>query len=230
MQRKVITLSKDTVLWEAGDTARTVAVVAKGKLGARTNEGLVGILLPNMVIGESALFASESGNDAPGTRRTVSIFALEDDTLVLEYPAEEVRIATEAGDHDLMRQILTNLVGQICRNLLMVVTAKRGYPYIDDPLMGLVQGIVKDAREREPLSNWTNLMLTCRFLSDLRDLSDRLLHEMGPEPAQRSELIVNASQMLAQLAEGHDVGPIFEVFLNAEREKNQWWARGGEEA
>ena len=44
MQRKVVALDKDTVLWEAGDCARTIAVLEKGKLGAQTDDELIGIL------------------------------------------------------------------------------------------------------------------------------------------------------------------------------------------
>lgn len=221
MQRKVISLSKDTVLWEAGDNARDIAVVAKGKLAARTEQGLVGIILPNMVLGESALFTV----DGAPHRRTATIYALEDETLVMEYPASMVRDSVAGGDDDLMRQIIANLVGQICRNLLMVIAAKRGSPYIDNPLTGLVRGIVRDALEAAPMKSWENQTLTCRFLHDLREVSDGLVDRLGPDASQRSEMIVNASQMMTQLFEGHDVRPLIEAFLEAEKQKTEWWAR-----
>jgi CRP-like cAMP-binding protein len=222
MQRKVISLSRETVLWEAGDAARTVAVVGKGKLGARTERGLVGIILPNMVLGETALL----GDPGKALHRTVTVFALEQDTLVMEYPAAEVRAAFDGGDDELMRQVVRSLVGQIARNLLMVVTARRGHPFVDEPLLGLLRGIVRDMTQRPPIQAWDSLLETCRFLADLRDMSDRLLDSMGPEVDQRGEMLVNASQMLAQMAEGQDIRPVLEAYLEAEKEKTEWWLRG----
>jgi len=142
MQRKEVTLGKDTVLWEEGDVARDIAVVTRGRLGARTEKGLMGVILPPMVVGESALF----GTVRP-ERRTATLFALEDGTQVRQYPADVVRQALEGGDESLVRQVVNTLVGQICRNLLMVITSRRGYAFIDTPLMSLVREIVHDAQE-----------------------------------------------------------------------------------
>lgn len=221
MKRKLITLAKDTTLWEAGDAARDVAVIQKGRLGARTEAGLVGLLLPKMVLGESALFEPEGR-----PTRTATLFAFEDDTEVVLYSAEAVKRAFEDGDDELMRQVVKNLVGQICRNLLMVISAKRGYPFIDEPLKALVQSVVTEAQSAQPIKNWDNMLVTTRFLAGLRDLSDRLLSQLGPDVSQRGDMIVNASQVLQQLQAGRDVLPLVESFLQAEREKNEWWMRG----
>jgi hypothetical protein len=104
----------------------------------------------------------------------------------------------------------------------------RSYPFIDEPLTALVQSIIKDVQKghSQPLKNWDNILLTGRYLCDLRDLSDHLLSRLGPDPTQRGEMIVNASQMLTQLGAGKDVLPIVEAFLQAERQKTEWWARG----
>jgi Cyclic nucleotide-binding domain len=222
MQRKLVTLSKDTVLWEAGDIARNFAVLEKGKLAARSGGGLVGILWPQMVLGESALFAGDDRIE----RRTATVAALEDGTAVAEYPASVVRDALAEGDDALPRQILTTLVGQICRNLLMVVAAKRAYPFIDDPLRGLVQGIVEDAQKAQPIRSWDNFLLTARFLFELREVSDRTLESLGPDASQRSEMVQDASSLLSQLFQGREIVPVLEGFLKAEKEKTQWWARG----
>ena len=222
MRRKVVVLSRDTVLWEAGDASHELAVVDAGKLGVRSASGLVGIVLPDMVLGESALFASEGRRDS----RSATIFALEDETRVTLYPAAEVRASVEGGDDSLVRKVMLNLVGQVSRNLLMVVAAKRGYPFIDEPLLGLVRGVLRDAQASSPTQSQSTLWLTCRFLHDLRDLSDRTLEHLGPDPALRAEMIVNASQVLAQFSEGKDLRPLVETFLSAEREKTEWWARG----
>ena len=167
MQRKVVSLDKDTVLWETGDSARTIAVLEKGKLAARTDEGLIGILWPEMVLGESALFEAE------GSTRTATVAAVQDGTVVVEYPPAVVRAALEEGDDSLAQQILRTLIGQICRNFLMVITAKRGYAFIEHPLHSLVRGIAEDAAKAQPFKVWDSYQMTARSLSDLRDLSDR---------------------------------------------------------
>lgn len=223
MQRKLISLSRDAVLWEAGDAARDIALVDKGRLGARTDKGLVGIALPGMVLGESALLTLDGEPD----RRSAAVFALEEDTVVTAVPASEVRYAFENGEDAVMPRVLTNLVGQITRNLLMVVSAKRGYFYVDEPLRSLVQGILRDARQAPALRSWHDMLLTCRFLCDLRDLSDRLLSQLGPDPAQRGDMLASAAGALAQLAEGQELRPTLELFLDAERQKSDWWSRGG---
>ena len=43
MQRK-LTLSKGAFLWDAGDAARTFAVLEAGRLGVKTERGVVGAL------------------------------------------------------------------------------------------------------------------------------------------------------------------------------------------
>jgi hypothetical protein len=220
MQRKVISLSRDTVLWEAGDAARSVAVVSRGKLAVRAEHGVLGILLANMVFGESALL-----RDDQAQRRSVAVVSLEDDTQVIEYPASEVRNAFDAGDDELMRQVTRGLVGQISRNLLMVVTARRGHAFVDEPLLALLQGIVRDLAQKPPIRTWDTLIATCRFLADVRDMSDRLLDSMGPAVEDRGDMIVNASQMLSHLGEGNDIQPVLEAYLQAEQEKSAWWAR-----
>ena len=193
MQRKVISLDKDTVLWEAGDSARTIAVLEKGKLAARADGGLVGILWPEMVLGESALFEAE------GSTRTATVAAVQDDTVVAEYPPAVVRAALEEGDDSLAQQILRTLIGQICRNFLMVITAKRGYAFIEHPLRSLVRGIAEDAARAQPLKVWDSYQMTARTLFDLRDLSDRTLSAIGPDPAARGDLVEQASGLLDDL-------------------------------
>jgi CRP-like cAMP-binding protein len=242
MQKKTITLSRDTVLWEAGDVARGIAILEKGRLGARTERGLMGVMLANMVLGDSALLSGATPRDraaispdqaspihsgSPYEHRTATIFAIDDDTVVTEYPVSEVRADFESGSEDLMKHIIVNQVAQICRNMLMVIATKRGQALVDEPLGGLVRGLLADVPRITPIRTWDNALLTCRLLQDLRNLSDRLLDQMGPKPNERVEMIVNASQSLTQLSIGKDVLPIVEAFIEAERQKTEWWAKGG---
>lgn len=221
MRQKVITLSRDAVLWEAGDSARDIAVVLRGRLGVRTERGVVGVALPKMVLGESALF----GAQRPDERRTASVFAIEDDTQVAAYPAVEVRAQLEGGDDTLAREVLNTLLGQICRNLLMVISAQRDEPLVDAPLYALVQGLIRDAGRPRSFPTWNRFLSVFSFLCNLRDLSDRVLDGLGPEPALRLELIENSAQALTRLGEGVDILPVVTAFLDAERAKAEWWAR-----
>ena len=127
MKQKTISLSREATLWEAGDVARDIAVVEAGRLGVRTEAGVVGIVLPKMVVGETALFALE-GKPLP---RAATLFALDDDTRVVASPAESYRAAFEGGDTAIVEPIVRTLVGQTCRNLLMVVSARSGDPYVE---------------------------------------------------------------------------------------------------
>jgi len=222
MKQKTISLSREATLWEAGDLARDIAVVEAGRLGVRTDAGVVGIVLPKMVVGETALLALE-GTPLP---RAATLFALDDDTRVVASPAESYRTAFEGGDTGIVEPIVRTLVGQTCRNLLMVVSARSGDPYVEEPLLGLVRGIAKDVGRPLSAHTWATFMVTFSFLCDVRDMSDRILARLGPDPSQRLELIEAASQALARLTGSDDARPMIEAFLAAERERTQWWARG----
>ena len=63
MQRK-LTLAKNSYLWEEGDQARNIAIVEKGKLAVRTADGIVGVVLPKMVVGEGPFGPSLFGISA----------------------------------------------------------------------------------------------------------------------------------------------------------------------
>ena len=65
MQRKV-TLGKGAYLWDAGDSARNLAVLESGRLGVRAEGKLIGLITPKMVLGESALLTLD------GTSLTVN--------------------------------------------------------------------------------------------------------------------------------------------------------------
>jgi len=222
MKDKTISLSREATLWEAGDVAREIAVVETGRLGVRTDAGLVGIVLPKMVVGETALFALE-GTPHP---RAASLFALDDDTRVVASPAESYRAAFEGGDTGVVDPIVRTLAGQTCRNLLMVVSARGDDAYVHEPLVGLVRGLAQDIGRPLPARTWAAFMVAFSFLCDVRDMSDRILARLGPDASQRLELIESASQALASLAGSDDARPMIEAFLNAEKERTQWWARG----
>jgi len=222
MQSKLVTLSRGAVLWHAGDAARDVAVVESGKLGARNEQGLVGVIWPEMVLGETALLALDRET---GERRTATVTALEDDTRVSAYPAEAVRDAIAGGDDRLARSVLQTLVGQICRNLLIVLSSRRGQAQLETPLQGLLKGIVDDATSGRLPASWETFMTSARFLSDVRELSERALESFGPDPLARGEMVEDASKLLGEILGGREAPSGLEDFLRAEREKGEWWAR-----
>jgi CRP-like cAMP-binding protein len=224
MQRKVITLGKDAVLWHAGDGARELAVLESGRLGAQAERGLIGVIWPRMVLGESALLADPS---APPESRSITVVALEDETRVSCYPAAAVRDAIVGGDDALARTVLDTLVGQICRNLLLVLTVRKGEAYVEQPLTGLVHGVIEEAQRRAPIASWEGFLRTARFLSDLRDVSDRALAALGPDVASLDGQVESASQLLEQILQGREAPSRLSDFLAAEREKAAWWARSG---
>ena len=86
-QRKVI-LSRGSVLWYTGDGAKSFAIVESGKLGVKTEKGLVGVVWPKMVLGEAALLAL----DGEEPRRTSTVFALEEGTTVV---IPSIRVLTD---------------------------------------------------------------------------------------------------------------------------------------
>lgn len=224
MKRKRIILGDGATLWETGDVARDIALVESGKIGVRTAAGVVGLVLPGMVVGETALFSL----DGERLTRTATLYALEDETRVVATPAEEWRASFEGGDSEVVEPLVKTLVGQICRNLLMVVSARRGDPYVDLPLNALLRAVADDASRPLSARTWASFMVTFSFLSDLRDLSDRILSRLGPEPTERLELIEAASQALAVLGGHTDTRPMIEAFLEAERQRALWWAKGTE--
>jgi CRP-like cAMP-binding protein len=221
MKQKLVTLTKDAVLWETGDLARDVAVVDQGRLGVRTESGVVGIVLPRMILGESALFDGAQRLE----RRTATVFAIDEGTQVTAYSAADLRARLEGGDDAIGRQVLTTLLGQICRNFLMAISSRRDEPLFDAPLHKLIEGLLADAGRLPHYATWGRFMVAFTFLYDLRDLSDRVLADLGPNPSQRLEMVENASQALTRLGEGVDILPVVEAFLEAERAKADWWAR-----
>ncbi len=222
MQRKRVTLDAGAVLWEEGDVARNIAVVEEGKLGARTAAGgIVGVLFPGMVLGESALFAAEASDE----RRTATVFALDGDTVVTEYPAGMVRESLEGGEDHLSRPLLLTLIGQTCRNLLITLAYRAGHPLLEAPLRGVVAGIGNNAATELSIRSWDRFAFTARFLYDLRDHSDRVLREVGPHAGERAEMVERASGLLHEMFEGQEALPLVEDFLRAERERTEWGYR-----
>jgi CRP-like cAMP-binding protein len=220
MQRKV-SLSKGAYLWEGGDSARTLAVVDKGRLGVRAGEKLIGLALPKMVVGESALLVL----DESPQQRTATVEALEDDTVVSEYPASMFRQTFDSGNHSVGHLILLTLIGQICRNHLLVVGAHRERLAVATLLKGEVRALGEMAATVKDITAWEEFFWTFRYLLHVRDHSDADRTRLVRHMADDSEALVRASEMMRDLIKGQDIVSYMEEFIAADRERDRWLER-----
>lgn len=223
MQRKV-TLSKGAYLWDSGDTARTLAVVEKGRLGVRANDKLIGLLMPKMVVGEAALLTLGGESQV----RTATVVALEDDTVVSEYPAAMFRQTFDTGNFSVGHLILLTLIGQTCRNHLLVISAHRDRAAVGMLLKGEVRALGEMAAQIKGIINWDEFIWTFRYLVAIRDHSDATRTRLVQHLADDSETLVRASDMMRDLLKGQDVVTYMEEFIAADRERDKWLeVRGG---
>ena len=182
MQRK-LTLAKNSYLWEEGDQARNIAIVEKGKLAVRTADGIVGVVLPKMVVGEGAINAGwatdDEGNgngNGNGHRRAASAVALEDDTVVVEYAPSRIKEAFDNGEPAIGQQILITLMGQASRNLLIVISSEDVHPLTVTPVKGLLNGMVKTLPELKLVEDWKSFLTAFQC-------SHELPRRVGASPA-----------------------------------------------
>lgn len=222
MQRKV-TLGKGAYLWDAGDAARNLAVLETGRLGVRADGKLIGLITPKMVLGESALLTL----DGSSHNRTASVVALENDTSVSEYPAAMFRNTFDAGNHSVGHLILMTLIGQTCRNYMLIVAAHKERQAVASLLKGEVQALGQTASEAKKIKTWDDFLWSFKYLFHLRDFSDRMRTELVQYLSGDSDSMVKASEMMRELLKGQDVASFLEEFITAEREKDKWFeARG----
>lgn len=222
MQRKV-TLAKGAYLWDAGDAARNLAVLETGRLGVRADGKLIGLITPKMVLGESALLTL----DGSSHNRTASVVALENDTSVSEYPAAMFRNTFDAGNHSVGHLILMTLIGQTCRNYMLIVAAHKERQAVASLLKGEVQALGQTASEAKKIKTWDDFLWSFKYLFHLRDFSDRMRTELVQYLSGDSDSMVKASEMMRELLKGQDVASFLEEFITAEREKDKWFeARG----
>jgi hypothetical protein len=215
-----VTLSKGDFLWEAGDVARNIAIVESGKLGVRSTRGIVGIVAPKMVLGESALQML----DGQAQLRTAAVVALED-TVVLEYSAALFQNTFESGRHDVGHLILLSLIGQVCRNNLLVMAAHGEKLVVAALLRGQVQAMGETAAQCRQIKTWDHFVWTFNYLFRLRENSDRMRDELVTTQMAESEALIKASDMMKSLVQGKDIVPHIEALLDADRAKAEWFTR-----
>lgn len=216
MQRRL--LASGERLWAQGEPALCMGVVERGKLAVRTPERVLGVVFPGMVLGESAIF----GLEGTQVMRTASVVALEDDTVVTEYPAELVRETFGAG---VPRLVLRTLSGQICRNALLTIAASP-QPTATSPILSLIRGVVQSERQARKISTWEEFLVAFRILFNLREGSDAMRRET-PECLDVPRTILEASKTVKELFKAKDTVAYLEAFLEAEQERYRTAATSG---
>ncbi|KAA0255338.1 cyclic nucleotide-binding domain-containing protein [Acidobacteria bacterium ACD] len=217
MERQV-KLKKGAYLWEAGDAARTVAVLESGRLGVRNGDALVAVLSPRAVLGETAIFAL----DGIPQRRTAAIVALEDDTEVAEYAVGAVRDSFQSGKSLVAPLVLTTLVGQICRSALLILAANRGRAVVELPVKGLLLNLSQTAKLMREAASWDDFYFAFGFLATLRDFADRLRDSFGGDAPGQAEAVLRASVAVGGWFAEHGLEVYVEELVRAERERESW--------
>lgn len=212
--KKVSTLNKDAVLWHVGDCAKTIGLVERGRLGIRTEKGMVGVILPKMILGEAAILV-HVGQEP---RRTAEVFALDNDTCVAEYPVSLIKQGSDDGVQKLRIAVLGTLLGQICRNCLLVTRANSGIPHRALPIKGLMESLVQTQSSRlQAVLGWDTFLTEFHFLFETRNYSETVRRYFVPgafdkESAQR------ASEVVAEVLKHAGDLSLIQDFMKAEVE------------
>jgi CRP-like cAMP-binding protein len=174
MKRKVI-LSERASLWEAGDAARSIGLLEEGKLGVMTDKGLVGTILPGMMIGESAIYTLLG--ERP--QRTASVFAVEEGTTVTEFSVFHFKQQLDDGNYDFAQQILLSLMVQSCRNLELVAKANEQLPLVTASVNTMMRRITESySAQLEKVTSWDSFIQLFRYLYQFRDFSEAVRRDL----------------------------------------------------
>ena len=210
MQRK--TLNKGDALWKQGEIADSLAIVESGKLGVMTDRRLTGIVWKGMVIGESAIL-STSGR---GVMRSAAVFALADGVSVKEIPAEEVKAAFDAGDRSLAMPVLITLVGEICRNSLLLIYSSQNRALVTRPMKALMEATIDAFRDdSRRMHDWTDFTTMVALLVASRDYTERMRAELGVDGSDRAA-ITKASDAIREVFKDHEALEAIQATIEAE--------------
>lgn len=214
LKRKVI-LSRDSVLWYAGEAASSFAIIESGKLGITTEKGLVAVLRPNMVVGDTSVLAFVGMQP----KRLATIRALEEGTTVTEYPPSLLKHEAGEEGHVLWKAILLMVLGQVCRNGLVLVAAHEKTPFLARPFGDLVNALMATHRDGlDRLATWDDFLRTYRFLSETRDYTDAVITALvGPDGVR--EHLLRATEMTQQFLEKQAHVPFLAEHLAAASER-----------
>jgi CRP-like cAMP-binding protein len=206
-------LNKGDVLWWHGEFATTIAFVDKGKLGIKTEDGLIGIVGPDGVIGESALLAE--GGTVP--KRRAAVIAIEDSS-VTEYPVSFVREGLGVG---LPRKVLRTLIGQTITSACFILASRPNVPLVTQSMSALIQSLSESKEMVAEVKNWTDFAPDFAYLFALRDAITDLRHRLVPAKyfVARSEALLRASDALKGLVADPEIKEFLDRFIEVERER-----------
>lgn len=211
-------MSKGAVLWSAGDSARTIGILDKGRLGIGSSDTPLGVLVPKMILGETAVLTLE----AKAPRRTAAVFALEDETEVVEYPVFAIRQMVESGLGPIPALLLKTLVGQIARNCLIIMSACKDSALVRLPMKGLLKGVVASTNELAQNRSWAGYMKIFTFLMRLRDDLGAIRAAQTSEIAVGYDVLDRLTATVKEMFGEEDAGVAIEEFLKTEAEWGQW--------
>ncbi len=206
-------LNKGDVLWWHGEFATTIAFVDKGRLGIKTEEGLIGVVGPEGVIGESALLAE--GGEVP--KRRAAVIAIEDSS-VTEYPVSFVREGVGVG---LPRRILRTLIGQTITSACFVLAAHPDVPLVTQSMSALIRSLSDSKGMVADVRNWTDFAPDFAYLFALRDAISDLRARLVPAKyfVARSEALLRASDVLKGLVTDPELSEFLDKFIAVEKER-----------
>ena len=206
-------LKKGDVLWWHGEFATTIAFVDKGRLGIKTEEGLIGIVGPPGVIGESALLAE--GGVVP--KRRAAVIAIEESS-VTEYPVSFVREGLGVG---LPRKVLRTLIGQTITSACFILAAHPAVPLVTQSMGALIRSLSESKGMIADVHNWNDFAPDFAYLFALRDSISDLRGRLVPAKyfLARSEALLRASDALKQLVSDPELAEFLDNFMAVEKER-----------
>jgi CRP-like cAMP-binding protein len=206
-------LKKGDVLWWHGELGTTIAFVDKGRLGIKTEEGLIGVVGPDCVIGESALLAA--GGVAP--KRRAAVIAIEESS-VTEYPVSFVRETLGAG---IPRKVLRALIGQTITSACFIMAAHPEAPMVTQSMSALIQSLSASSAMVAEVSRWEDFMADFAYLFALRDSIGDLRGRLVPAKyfVARSDALLRASTVIRDLVTDPEMTQFLDKFIGVEKER-----------
>lgn len=206
-------LNKGDVLWWHGEFATTIAFVDSGRLGIKTEEGLIGIVGPPGVIGESALLAE--GRVVP--KRRAAVIAVQEST-VTEYPVSFVREGLGVG---IPRKVLRSLIGQTITSACFVLTAHSDVPLVTKSMSALISSLSDSKEMVRDVRDWEAFAPHFTYLFALRDSIGELRDRLVPAKYffARNDALLQASDVLKKLVADPEIAEFLDKFIELERER-----------
>jgi hypothetical protein len=206
------TLPKDAVLWWKNSPADSVGVLEKGKIGIRNEQQLLAVADPVTALGEVAVLSLEG---QPCTR-AADVVSLEDETVVAELPASDLREASDLAVH---RLILRTLFGQTCRNALLAMAAHRDDALVMGTLGGLLAALGESEARMAEIRGWEDFRVAFHLLYSLRIGSDATREALGPDGPWDLEEVLETVAGVRSHFKSPETIPYLEQLLRAENER-----------